>query len=141
MVLSQLSYFSRPSAGTTMSDVEDILRVARERNLESCLTGFLLYRHDCFVQVLEGSREAVSRLFCKISEDPRHRDLTIIGCKQIDRRAFTDWSMGFLSLRDASRQSLLRYSTTSEPELVQLDHDSLVQLTLELAEAPGLQPV
>ncbi|QDU67201.1 BLUF domain-containing protein [Engelhardtia mirabilis] len=132
--MTQLSYFSRPADGTTLVEINEILGVARVRNREASITGFMLYRHDCFVQVLEGGREQVSRLLERIMADDRHREINLVGCEDVERRTFSNWSMGFLSMREVSRRKLLEYSDTGDLDLARLDHGSLVELMAELAE-------
>lgn len=133
MTLTQLTYVSRPSVGVSVHDVEDILAVAREHNREQSVTGFLVFRHDLFVQVLEGGRAQVSELFVKIAADPRHRNVELIGCHDVDQRRFADWSMGFLSLQQVSRDKLLRYSGTLELDFAQLSHAAVVDMMADLA--------
>lgn len=112
MPLARLVYYSRPRVGLSRSDIVEILETARACNGEQAITGLLGFRDDLFVQVLEGERERVSKLYAGISTDPRHCDLRLVGLAPIDVRHFVDWSMGYISLREANRKEILRYSAS-----------------------------
>ncbi len=136
MALVQLSYFSRPAEGVNLKqDVKSIVNTARRRNRENWVTGFLMFRHDLFTQVLEGQREVVSQLFQRICTDPRHEGVVLVGCETIRKRRFAEWSMGFLSLQEANRELILRYGESPHLDLRQLDHRSLVEFAAEFSAA------
>jgi hypothetical protein len=72
-----------------------ILESARRRNKADNVTGALLLTASGFAQVLEGYRERVERTFERVSNDPRHADVTVLTFTPIERRSFPDWPMGF----------------------------------------------
>lgn len=95
--LVYISYASHP-----FSDLElvELLQKARDNNKREHITGILLYAQQRFIQVLEGTEEAVRKLFERIVEDPRHRKVTVVLEGSHTQRMFTNWSMGFKSLTD-----------------------------------------
>jgi Sensors of blue-light using FAD len=69
------------------------------------------------MQLLEGEKKAVNRLFEKIKRDPQHDNvITLLSGKQ-EGRGFADFSMGFQNLDDPSLGSLPGYSTYLETPL------------------------
>jgi Sensors of blue-light using FAD len=79
-----------------------ILAVARTRNKEHNITGLLGYAGGYFVQLLEGERSAVLKLYASISRDERHTDVTILSSTKITQRTHGEWVMGGALLSTAS---------------------------------------
>lgn len=91
--LSQVFYVSRSLA--TPTDVDRILRCAREQNSRLGVTGSLLFTGGHFAQVLEGTPEAVARTMAVIGADPRHEALKRLVEGELTQRRFGAWSMAF----------------------------------------------
>ena len=104
--LYTLAYLSRSQLDSRDSfaqlELLNILLVSRLRNGRSGVTGCLLLNHGCFSQVLEGSREAVESTFERVECDPRHRSVTVLYFKPLERRLFTDWAMAHASISDGT---------------------------------------
>jgi len=71
-------------------------------------TGLLMFNRNFFLQCLEGGREAVTAMFCKIATDPRHGNVTLISVHQIDARQFPDFTMGYVVSTSEEVRSVLR---------------------------------
>ena len=76
------------------SQLLDILNVSRQRNHSLGLTGFLLYSHERFIQVLEGPESAVREVFGSIQRDCRHKNIDTLRLENKEGRHFPDWRMG-----------------------------------------------
>jgi hypothetical protein len=96
-------------------ELVDILKVSRENNESSEVTGLLLYKGGNFMQVLEGDDEVVTALYEKIRTDPRHKDVSVISREQIQARQFSAWEMAF--------QNLDNPAVKNEPGYSQFLHD------------------
>jgi hypothetical protein len=73
-----------------------VLASARKRNLEYGVTGLLLYHDGEFVQLLEGERASVLKIYEDfIARDKYHTHAGICWEGEVDRRSFGAWSMGF----------------------------------------------
>lgn len=94
----QLLYTSRAARPLGDADLAAILMASRDRNADRDITGLLLYGEQHFFQLLEGAEDAVRALFARIRTDRRHEALTVIATRQLDRRGFPGWSMGFRSV-------------------------------------------
>lgn len=51
-----------------------------------------------FFQCLEGEEVAIDKLYAKLQEDPRHKDLMLISRKLITTLFFSDWAMKYVPL-------------------------------------------
>lgn len=96
----QLSYISSATEPMSTQDLLPLLQGCREHNAGSGVTGMLLYGNATFLQVLEGEEAVVDALLETIRRDPRHTDLQVLYRKTIERREYSDWSMGFKRVAD-----------------------------------------
>ncbi len=78
------------------SEMAALLAQCIDNNAPRRITGVLALFDDRFVQVIEGPDNIVERLFDRIVDDPRHRDVRLISRKVIDERHFGHWSMAFI---------------------------------------------
>lgn len=93
-----LIYVSSSVREMNPEELMDILKVSRENNVVSDVTGLLLYKGGNFMQALEGPDDVVLALYEKIKKDPRHKDVSIISTEQIQKRQFSAWEMAFTNL-------------------------------------------
>lgn len=93
--LWQLLYRSEQAYEMEAADMVKLLFDARAFNRDNGITGLLLHHGGQFMQLLEGRQHEVHRLYRKIAEDARHRDLAIEVDAPAERRLFPDWQMGY----------------------------------------------
>jgi len=88
------------TAKKLMSDDEllDLLQSARLKNTENNITGMLLYSEGTFMQVLEGGKEDLRRVYNSIQADLRHRNIIVMVTGMLKDRIFSKWSMSFASV-------------------------------------------
>jgi hypothetical protein len=108
-MLTRLIYASEPDAALSLDAVQSILEHARAANQRNNLTGMLAFDAAGFLQVLEGSREVVSRVYGRIAQDTRHRRLVLLEVAAIDERQFGRWTMGFAPATVARSELYLRF--------------------------------
>jgi len=111
-MLVRLLYASRAAEPVTPDLLSAILRRSRQHNPAQGITGVLCCSGDVFLQVLEGGRPAVNRLYARIVADPRHRDPELLAYESIIERRFAGWSMGQVQLSRMNPALLLKYSAT-----------------------------
>lgn len=109
-MLVRLMYASRAAAGIDPEELAAILRQSRGANAQHGITGVLCYSGGIFLQVLEGGRGAVNRLYNRIVADPRHRDAELMLYEEITERRFAGWAMGQVALARLNPSLLLKYS-------------------------------
>jgi len=98
MPLVTLTYTSQADRVLDDAEVEHILARARWHNARNQITGILIYNSYDFLQVLEGRVPLLTTTFDRIKADSRHRNLVVVDHAPLSRRAFPDWTMGYLKL-------------------------------------------
>ena len=111
-----LIYVSSSVREMNPEELMDILKVSRENNVVSDVTGLLLYKGGNFMQALEGPDDVVRALYEKIKKDPRHKDVSIISTEQIQKRQFSAWEMAFTNLDNPEIKNEPGYSQFLQDE-------------------------
>jgi hypothetical protein len=93
MSLKSLTYTSLARLDLDAGDLEAIHRTAREVNALEGITGLLIFNGTHFLQIIEGSPEAIDDLVERLRRDPRHNGFEIRDERAIEQRSFPDWSM------------------------------------------------
>ena len=119
--LLQLTYISTRSQEIEVSEVDRILSISRLNNRRASVTGFLLYNGRRFLQHLEGPSEAVEETYERISRDPRHHALVLLGRRDVEERVFARWSMAFQRVDSALPERRLPLVEQVEAMLVGVD--------------------
>ncbi len=109
-MLVRLLYASRAGERLTSAGIDAILAHSRAYNPAHGITGVLCYSGELFMQMLEGGRDEVNRLYADIVRDPRHRDIVLLDYAEIAERRFAGWTMGHVNLAKANPSLLLKYS-------------------------------
>lgn len=109
-MLVRLMYASRAVNAVDQNELVAILRKSKANNPEHGITGVLCYSEGIFLQVLEGGRSEVNRLYNRIATDPRHADVELMHYEEISERRFAGWSMGQVNMARLNRALLLKYS-------------------------------
>lgn len=93
MQLYQLIYKSDASSSLDVKHLNEFKLKTQESNQRKEVTGLLLFDGMHFLQVLEGKKTQISRLYESIREDPRHGNVTLLLMEPIPAREFDAWSM------------------------------------------------
>ena len=114
-MLVRLMYASRAAESVDADALSAILRKSKENNAAAGVTGVLCFCFNAgiFVQVLEGGRNAVSRIYNRIAQDPRHREVVLLSYEEIGERSFSSWSMGQVNMNRLNPALLLKYSESA----------------------------
>ena len=123
MNLKSLTYTSFAGLDLQARDLEEIHRTARNANALEGITGLLIFNGTHFLQIVEGSRDAIEDLLERLRRDPRHSGLEVRDERKIQARSFPDWSMelvrvnaGYFDARDTIADRL----PETVPEEIQL---------------------
>jgi hypothetical protein len=92
-MLVRLLYVSKEIASQPSKFAESNLEKFRESNQANEITGVLCSGEGIFLQVLEGERSAVNKLYVDICKDQRHIDIELLHFEEVTQRAFYAWSM------------------------------------------------
>jgi hypothetical protein len=96
----QLSYVSSAYKDMSPAELLELLQQCLKNNPPLGVTGMLLYGNGTFLQTIEGEDVVIDQLVERISKDPRHTRLQFFSRKQIERRQYSEWSMGFKRISD-----------------------------------------
>lgn len=104
-MLIRLIYVSKAADDPSGAVSVAILQQSQAWNETNGITGVLCEGQGVYLQVLEGERGAVNRLYARIAADPRHTALELIHCESITERRYGGWSMARVSLSDVDPQT------------------------------------
>jgi hypothetical protein len=93
-------YVSRSVGPQTGTVTANILATCEAHNAAHGISGVLCQGQGLYLQVLEGERAEVNRLYNRILQDPRHQDVQMLSFEEIDRRRYPGWSMAHVVLPD-----------------------------------------
>lgn len=97
-MLVRVLYVSRAVGPQTTTTTASLLAEAEAHNRAHAITGVLCQGQGLYLQVLEGERGAVNRLYARIVADVRHRDVEMLHLEEITQRRYPDWSMAHVVL-------------------------------------------
>ena len=109
-MLVRLMYASRAVPSVDQERLLDILRKSKANNPGLGITGVLCFSEGIFLQVLEGGRSAVNKLYNRIAADSCHTDVELLSYEEIGERRFAGWSMGQVNMARLNPGLLLKYS-------------------------------
>lgn len=95
MPLHQIMYISTVVGTVTPQECAAVAQLSAVNNQRDDVTGLLLFNSRRFLQVLEGPRDAVERIFARIYDDPRHRAVVKLREGTVDDREFGQWAMAY----------------------------------------------
>ena len=105
----QLLYVSRAVGPQTSTVTASILITAQQNNPKHGIGGVLCQGQGLYLQLLEGQRSAVNRLFARILLDTRHKDVELLHLQEVEQRRFAAWSMAHVELRDDDPMILMQH--------------------------------
>ena len=97
-MLVRLLYVSKEIAAPPSNFAELNLEKFRIHNQLNDITGVLCSGEGIFLQVLEGFRSNVNKLYANIHKDGRHSDIELLHYEEITERAFYAWSMDYIPI-------------------------------------------
>jgi hypothetical protein len=137
-MLVRLLYASRAAAPVAPDALATILRQSKSNNPLSGITGVLCCSDDMYLQVLEGGRSAVNRLYNRIVADPRHTEVELLSYQQIGERHFAGWAMGQVNVSRLNPALLLKYSATARLDPYAMSGSTALALLEELVATASI---
>lgn len=131
-MLVRLLYASHAAQSLSTEMIDSILDACRTNNPSHGITGILCYSGDTFIQVLEGGRLEVSRMYNTIVRDQRHREVMLLNYEEISERRFCDWSMGHVNLAKINPSIMLKYCEMPELNPFNISGHAAMDLMEEL---------
>jgi len=137
-MLVRLMYASRAVPALDHDALVAILRKAKLNNPAAGVTGVLCFSEGIFLQVLEGGRSAVNRLYNRIARDERHTQVELLGYEEIGERCFAGWAMGQVNAARLNPALLLKYSETATLDPYAVSGEASMALFRELAATASI---
>jgi hypothetical protein len=87
-----------------------------------------------FIQILEGERSNVNRLYATIIKDKRHQNVELVSIEEIQNRRFPEWSMAHVVISESDPIVQLKHPefdpfTASASQMSDLIEDLLLNAT------------
>jgi hypothetical protein len=129
-MLIRLLYISRASGAITTTVTESILQSARVHNRVAGITGILCQGQGLYIQILEGERSNVNRLYATLIKDKRHQNVELVSIEEVQTRRFPEWSMAHVVISESDPIVQLKHPefdpfTASAGQLMELVDDLL----------------
>ena len=99
--MREIIYQSIADPSLTGEDVFRLVYRSRMANGDAGLSGFLIFSHGRFLQLLEGESDRLDRAFSAIRQDPRHGSVEVLSDRAIASPLFDKWSMRRIPAGDA----------------------------------------
>ncbi|MDT0641651.1 BLUF domain-containing protein [Zunongwangia sp. F363] len=101
-------YVSTANPSIKRWEIEELLLHSRKENNATGITGLLLYSDGNFLQVMEGEKEQIQKLYRKIKEDKRHHNLIRIFGREINKESFDGYDVDFVSEETKYKEEILQ---------------------------------
>jgi hypothetical protein len=140
----QTAYVSHAAETMTQEALLSLLQQCLANNESSGVTGMLLYGNDTFLQVLEGEEAVLDSVIDKIRKDPRHSRIHFLYRKPLERRQYSDWSMGFKRISAQGLQGIGGLSEFREKDFnfdYLIEHEAVVDTLMERFREPHWDPL
>jgi hypothetical protein len=108
-MIYQLCYISYSSQTheETLNGMGQLMDISVKNNQELNVTGMLLYRDGIFMQLIEGNKDDILRLFGKIVTDSRHNNISTVFSMDGEERVFPHWSMLYKQIESGKDWALV----------------------------------
>ena len=135
-MLVRLLYASRATGEIDDALVASILERSRGYNMEHGITGIpcTYTEGSVFLQVLEGGRAAVNKLYASIVCDPRHREVTLLDYAEVPERRFASWRMA-----SSWRTEQLRSRTRNDWKAIRRSRSGSIAKRCAIRSAPTIR--
>ncbi len=140
----QITYISHATEPMPAEQLIALLQQCLKNNVNNGVTGLLLYGNETFLQALEGDEKAVDDLVEKIKKDPRHINIQFLHRRTIERRQYSEWSMGFKRVSDNELQQIEGLRNFGEKDFnfeYLLQHDNVVEVLMDHYRKPYWDPL
>ena len=139
MGLHQLLYVSKPS-NVYHKDIEAILSKSRTRNASVGISGALIFTSDWFIQIIEGRSTAITNLYNRIAQDPRHVELELRLVRPIPERCFTNWGMDYVSQSQVSMAANRRFPVDMHFDPTDMSSETMIRFAATVSGSNAGEP-
>jgi Sensors of blue-light using FAD len=133
--LKTLTYTSRARLDLSDEDLAAIHQTARHFNALDGISGLLLFDGSRFLQIVEGSEDAIDNLVERLRMDPRHSAFEVRDERYVDQRSFPDWSMELVRVNAGYGDAGEEVATILPDAVAAPVRELVIRMTGQLAEA------
>ncbi|MBO2008770.1 BLUF domain-containing protein [Hymenobacter negativus] len=137
--LYSVIYRSQASRAVHEVTLTSLLRKARLYNQQTQITGLLLFAKGHFLQLLEGPEPALSDLYARINDDPRHYDVRTLAYGPIEKRAFARCPLVYAPVEAAFIEKAARCLPTAPVGVTPAPCQEVHQLLRTFAQGHALE--
>lgn len=140
----QIVYISSAVESWSTEQLLELLQQCLRNNAARGVTGMLLYGEDTFLQALEGEDAVIDELVERIARDPRHAKVQLLHRREVERRQYSDWSMGFKRISDQELSSIKGLKNFGAKDFnfdFLVRNDGIVDTLMEHYRAPHWDPL
>jgi hypothetical protein len=136
--MDYLVYMSTAKWQMEEEELVDILIAAREKNKTNNITGMLLYSDRIFIQLLEGAKKDIDKIYDTIALDTRHKNVISLLTGNTAQRNFPDWRMGFASVNAETLKEFRGFINPALPGFLGNDNDMSIKMLKIFVDANHL---
>jgi hypothetical protein len=133
--LKTLTYTSRARLDLGDEDLAAIHETARHLNALDGISGLLLFDGSRFLQIVEGSEDAIDNLVERLRMDPRHSAFEVRDERPVERRSFEGWSMEMVRVSAGFRAAREEIAPILPDGMAPPVRDLVLRMSQELASA------
>lgn len=135
MRLKTLTYTSRARLDLGDEEVAAIHQTARHLNALDGISGLLLFDGSRFLQIVEGTEDAIDNLVERLRMDPRHSAFEVRDERYVERRSFPDWSMELVRVSPGFGSARDEIATMLPAAVAEPVRELVIRMSGQLAEA------
>jgi Sensors of blue-light using FAD len=133
--LKTLTYTSRARLDLQDADLAAIHDTARHLNALDGISGLLLFDGARFLQIVEGTEDAIDNLVERLRMDSRHSAFEVRDERYLEQRSFPDWSMEMIRVSAGYRNAREEVAMALPTNLSAPVRELVVRMSGQLAEA------
>ncbi|MGB5944213.1 MAG: BLUF domain-containing protein [Leeuwenhoekiella sp.] len=107
-MIHSIIYLSAANTTLGHENLKDLLKQTLYNNNARNITGFLLYKNQYFLQLLEGNKKDLRSLYKKITADSRHSNVIKLVDQTTQERTFASYLSGFEIFDNSHCEELLK---------------------------------
>lgn len=94
-MLQTICYVSSTNNGVVYNDLKHLFHITKRNNIHLNVSGILIVKNGNLLQLLEGEKQDVNKMYKKIREDNRHHNIIQILNTSSRDRLFENYDTGF----------------------------------------------
>jgi len=98
--MHELTYQSAAKLNLSPIDLKEILDEAVAHNSSQNITGCLIYHKDTFIQILQGEKKSILKLYNEIKKDSRHNLVKLVWEGPAEKVVFDGWHMAYYTTNE-----------------------------------------